>query len=260
MAMKRTKKLTMYSIMLLTVALMTISCQSEIKVFSDSPMVTQVRQIKGFERVEIVGSPTVYYQQGDTYSVKVKGPEDLVDKIVTEKEDETLIIRNKGKFGIVNINMMGNDQLEVHVTSPDLIGVQLNGSGDFISHQRIDTDNMEITLRGSGDIDISDLICDHCVIEMVGSGDLDIDRLETRTSEVSLVGSGDVELKQVNVRSTDITLRGSGDISVDFMEGCHEVQANLTGSGDVTLKGHVGKYSQQKSGAGDIDTNHLTVE
>ena len=117
MAMKRTKKLTMYSIMLLTVALMTISCKSEIKVFSDSPMVTQVRQIKGFERVEIVGSPTVYYQQGDTYSVKVKGPEDLVDKIVTEKEDETLIIRNKGKFGIVNINMMGNDQLEVHVTS-----------------------------------------------------------------------------------------------------------------------------------------------
>ena len=258
--MKRTKKLTMYSIMLLTVALMTISCKSEFKVFSDSPMVTQVRQIKGFDRVEIVGSPTVYYQQGNAYSVKVKGPEDLVDKIVTEKDGQTLVIRNKGKFGMVNISMMGNDQLEVYVTSPDLVSVQLNGSGDFISRQRIDTDNMEITLRGSGDIDISDLICDHCVMEVVGSGDLDIDRLETRTSEVSLVGSGDVELKQVNVRSTDITLRGSGDISVDFMEGCHEVQANLTGSGDVTLKGHVGKYSQQKSGSGDIDTNHLTVE
>ena len=74
------------------------------------------------------------------------------------------------------------------------------------------------------------------------------------------MGSGDVELKQVNVRSTDITLRGSGDISVDFMEGCQEVQATLTGSGDVTLKGHVRKYAQQKSGSGDIDTNHLTVE
>jgi hypothetical protein len=38
------------------------------------------------------------------------------------------------------------------------------------------------------------------------------------------------------------------------------VQATLTGSGDVTLKGHVRKYAQQKSGSGDIDTNHLTVE
>ena len=64
MAMKRTKKLIVYSMMLLTVALVTVSCKPEIKVFSDSPMVTQVRQIKGFERVEIVGSPTVYYQIG----------------------------------------------------------------------------------------------------------------------------------------------------------------------------------------------------
>ena len=258
--MKRTKKQIVCSLVLLSVALMMMSCKPEIKVFADSPTVTQVRPIKGFEQIDIFGSPTVIYEQGNGFSVKVKGPENLVNKIITELDDHTLVIRNKGKIGMVNISLTGNDHLEVYVTSPDLTAIRLNGSGDFVSHRRIDTDNMEITLRGSGDIDISDLICDHCVMEVVGSGDLDIDRLETRTSEVSLVGSGDVELKQVNVRSTDITLRGSGDISVDFMEGCQEVQATLTGSGDVTLKGHVRKYAQQKSGSGDIDTNHLTVE
>ena len=90
-----------------------------------------------------------------------------------------------------------------------------------------------------------------CYLHIVGIDSLTTDEV-ARAIELNA--------DKVNVRSTDITLRGSGDISVDFMEGCHEVQANLTGSGDVTLKGHVGKYSQQKSGAGDIDTNHLTLE
>ena len=259
-AMKRTNKFTICSLMLLTVALMAVSCKPEIKIFDDSPTVTQVRPLKGFERIEIFGSPTVIYEQGDAFSVKVKGPENLVNRIATELDDRTLVIRNKGKIGMVNISLTGNDHLEVYVTSPDLTSIRLDGSGDFVSHRRIDTDNMEITLRGSGDIDICDLICDECVTELVGSGDLSVDRLEAKTSMVSLVGSGDVELKQANVHSTNITLRGSGDITADFQKDCHEVQANLVGSGDITLKGFVGKCSQQKSGSGDIDTSQLTVK
>ena len=253
-------KQTMCSLMLLTTALMATSCMHEIKVFSDDgPKVTQVRHIKDFEEIEIMGSPTVYYQQGNTYGVKVVGSEDQVDKIVTEKNGQTLVIRNKGKIGVFNIGM-STGALEVYVTSPDLVGIRLSGSGDFISSGRIDTDDMTITLRGSGDIDIRDLICDHCVTEVVGSGDLEISSLETRTSEVTLVGSGDVTLKQKNVQLTDISLRGSGDIAVDFNNGCREVQANLLGSGDVTLKGKVKKFTQQKTGSGDINTNQLKVE
>lgn len=258
--MKRTKKQIVCSLVLLSVALVVMSCKPEIKVFADSPTVTQVRPIKGFEQIDIFGSPTVIYEQGNGFSVKVKGPENLVNKIITELDDRTLVIRNKGKIGMVNISLTGNDHLEVYVTSPDLTAIRLNGSGDFVSHRRIDTDNMEITLRGSGDIDISDLICDHCETELVGSGDVDIDRLEAQTSMVTLVGSGDMEVKQVYVQSTYITLRGSGDIAVDFQKGCQEVQTHLVGSGDVTLKGRVGKCAQQKSGSGDIDTSQLIVE
>lgn len=265
--MKRTKKLTMCSLMLLTFSLMVVSCigchtgfQHDFSVFDEGPSVTQVRPLKGFEMIDIFGSPTVIYKQGDTFSVEVKGPEDMVNKIITELDGRTLVIRNKGKIGMVNFSLTGNEHVEVHVTSPDLTGIRLDGSGDFVSYQRIDTDNMQITLRGSGDIDISDLICDNCVTELVGSGDLSVGRLDAKTSMVSLVGSGDVELKQANVHATDITLRGSGDVSVDFQEGCHTVQAYLVGSGDVTLKGRVKKCSQQKSGSGDIDTSQLTVE
>ena len=50
--------------------------------------------------------------------------------------------------------------MEVYVTSPDLIGVTLKGSGEFISSEKVDSDNLEITLAGSGDILFTEIICD----------------------------------------------------------------------------------------------------
>ena len=254
------------STLLLAVALTVVSCSGchshfsrEFNVFDEGPRVTQIRSLKGFEEIQVLGSPTVYYEQGDTFGVRIEGPENLVNDIVTEVSGKALVIRNKGKIGMLNISINDWDDLAVHVTSPDLVSVMLSGSGDFMAHKQIDTDNMQITLRGSGDIDIENLICDHCVTELVGSGDVSIASLDAMTSEVTLVGSGDMSLKQKNVRQTDISLRGSGDISVEFKEGCHEVNARLLGSGDVSLKGQVKKFSQQKTGSGDIDTDGLSV-
>ena len=254
-------QMMMGSLMLLAVALVTVSCVNSPKVFeNDSPKVTQIRPLKGFERIEIFGSPTVFYTQADSFSVHVAGPEDLVDEIITKVDGKTLSIRNKGKIGIVNIGFSGQRQLEVHVTSPDLISVQLNGSGDFISNKKVDTDEMSIVLRGSGDVDFKNIICDHCKTELVGSGDVDVDRLEALTSDIMLIGSGDVEVKQYNVGETAIELKGSGDISVNFMEGCQKASCRLVGSGDIKLKGTIGQFSKQKSGSGDIDTDKLTIE
>ena len=141
-----------------------------------------------------------------------------------------------------------------------MIAISLNGSGDFISQQRIATDNMDINLRGSGDIDIADLICDRCDINLIGSGDIDLKRLEAQRASASLIGSGDIDLKLNNVLNTLLALKGSGDISADFEKGCKKVECELRGSGDISLKGNVEHFSKQKSGSGDIEYHKLTIE
>ena len=256
--MKRVKRLSMLSLLLLAASLLTVSCKRDVSVLVDSAT-TVSRNLTGFEKIEITGSPTVYYTQSDSFSVKVTGPERLVSDIVTEVHDKTLFVRNKGKFGVFNVQFGQGVDFSVRVTSPDLIGIQLVGSGDFISKKRIDTDYMRVQLRGSGDIQISDLLCDHCITELTGSGDVTIDRLETEVSEVALVGSGDVDLKQWNVGQTDLSLKGSGEISVDFVEGCKRVDVKLQGSGDIDLKGKVDRFNAKKTGSGDIDTKRLIV-
>lgn len=221
--------------------------------------ISELRQLMGFEEIEINGSPTVYYTQADSFSVKVTGPEDYVKNILTETSGKTLTIRNKGKLGVVNFQLMDEEELAVYVTSPDLIGIRLNGSGDFISNHRIDTDKMKIMLRGSGDIDVKDLLCDRCEVELIGSGDIELDHLDTTELGASLVGSGDIDLHLWNTNMSRIAVRGSGDIDATFHENCEAVECELRGSGDITLKGQVKRFSQEKSGSGDVSVGQLTV-
>ena len=238
-----------------------ISCEKKgMAVFDGGPEVTQYRRLKGFDKIEIWGSPTVYYSQADSFSVKVEGPERLVDDIITKVEGGSLSIRNRGKIGMININFGNMNDVVVYVQSPDLIGVHLNGSGDFICKNHIDTDEMSVVLRGSGDMTFNDILCDHCTTELTGSGDIDIQRLEAITSSVTLIGSGDVDVFQNNVQETDIMLRGSGDIAVRFDGNCKKVDCQLVGSGDISLRGEVERMNMHKSGSGDIDTDRLVIK
>lgn len=259
--MMKAKQQVLRSILLLTMAQTLVSCIYTSGSWDDNgPKVVQQRPLKGFHKIEVFGSPSVYYSQADSFSVCVKGPEDLVDKIVTTVEDGTLTIRNKGKIGIFNVSFGGMRDLSVSVCSPDLTSVDLNGSGDFVSLSKLDTDNMRISLRGSGDMRFESIICDHSETELVGSGDIEIKQLEALTSDIMLVGSGDIDVLQRNVNETNISLKGSGDINVRFGERCKKVICQLKGSGDICLEGKVEQMNKHKSGSGDIDTDQLVIE
>ena len=250
----KAKHSLMSSLLVLMAAQMVVSCAYRQNLLEpDSERITETRSLKGFERIDIYGSPTVCYTQADTFSLRLEGPKNIVDEILTSVKDNTLTIRNKGKIGILNISVGSGGDVRVYVSSPDLIGVQLYGSGDFKSEGHVDTDNMRIALRGSGDIDFSDIICDNCTSELVGSGDLRIQRLTAITSTISVVGSGDLSVSQWDVRDTDINLKGSGDVIVNFKEGCRNATCNLVGSGDIKLKGHLDSVEKHKVGSGDIE-------
>lgn len=255
--MKR-KQFAIVGMMLLMGSATLVSCHNTAVISKD--YVTEDRLIKGFEEVEVVGSPNVYYTQADSFSVRVKGPDNFVDNILTEKNGKTLTVRNKGKWGVVNISFSDEDELAVYVTSPDLVAVRVNGSGDFVSTDLIDTDNMNITLRGSGDINIDKLLCDRCDVELIGSGDIDLPEVEAKETSAALVGSGDIKMGLSKVADTRLSLKGSGDIKVDFSEGCRSVDCTVNGSGDIGLSGKIGHFRGEKHGSGDIDIANLTIE
>lgn len=224
-------KKSILAIAMLTTFLMS-ACMSETTVRNSGKTVTKNVETSNFERIKVYGSMDVYYTQDAQTSVKVKASEETMKRLEVKTESNTLVIRTKsdgfkffsGSFGPV----------EVYVTSPDIIGVSILGSGDFVAEKPIDTDNMEIDISGSGDVEMKSLICDGL--------------------SVSIAGSGDVDLKQLTVGKVDFSVAGSGDISVGNAK-IDYAESSIAGSGCVTIKGHVNKHSESIAGSGDVSIN-----
>lgn len=241
-------------------AMATLAACTNLKVdfHSDDPKVADRRALTGFERIELLGAIDVKYEQADSFSVVVEAPADVFELVQTRVDGNRLVVNMKGKDKLLNLGAVNGKDVTVYVTSPDLIGVEVRGSGDFDCKQHLDTDNLEIALKGSGDIDFKDVICDRIRVSLVGSGDVEVDRVQAQQSDVELVGSGDIKMNQRQVSQTRIELKGSGDISMR-LDQCGTVDSRLLGSGDITLSGDVDDYRGFTRGSGDMNVKGLAV-
>lgn len=234
------------------------SCRFDISSFEkrDKVPTTQIRKVKPFERIEVNNSIYVHYEQGNEIGVKVSGDKDEIENVLTESDGETLKIELKNKSFVFGIKM--NHQIDVYVTSPDILSVNMYGSGDFEAAKQIDTDNLYVTLNGSGDMTFNDIICDKFKGELLGSGDMNFKKIVSRNTDFNVTGSGDMKAKTFDVTKTTISLVGSGDIDIYFNK-CGSVSSNLTGSGDITLRGDAVHVEQGKAGSGDYHTSDLHI-
>ena len=224
----------------MTLGMLTSCACSGLKVHysKTDPHGVHERDLKGFERVELLGSLDVKYAQADSFSVRVDAPVKVLNDVETYVTGNKLVVKMKGEGNIINLGVSDADDVTVFVTSPDFLGIELKGSGDFESNGLVDTDNLDITLSGSGDIKFDDIICDRVNVSLVGSGDVDVKHVKTQWAGVQLVGSGDVKMR----------LDDSG-----------AVDANVIGSGDITLSGNVKDYKYNVRGSGDMNTSGLTI-
>ncbi len=250
----------MKKVLLAMVAMLVlVACTNFSVTKSSSESTTEERSTQAFERIVQHGSMDVKYRQGDQHSVVVKTRKSDAAKVITRIKDNTLVISMEGTNKLINFGWTDGDDVIVYVTSPDLIGVEVNGSGDFECEHHLDTDTLDITLKGSGDIDFSDIICDHINVSVVGSGDVKVDKVKTQLSKLSLVGSGEVKINQEQVKQTNVELKGSGDVKV-HCQNCGILNSRLMGSGDIVLSGDVQAHSSNQQGSGDINVERLTIQ
>ena len=195
--------------------------------------------MSGFERINLTGSLDVKYMQADSSSVTVSGPVEAIKDVETRVEGNVLKIRMKGDSNWFNFGVKDTEGITVYVTSPDFLGISLQGSGDFECQGLLDTDNLDVELQGSGDVTFNDIICDKV--------------------NVSVLGSGDVRLKHVKALQSTNEVVGSGDIKIHY-DNSGAVESTIVGSGDITLSGGVKSSKYEVRGSGDMHTNDLLVK
>ncbi|HWD86532.1 MAG TPA: head GIN domain-containing protein [Mucilaginibacter sp.] len=208
---------------------------------------TEDRHLSGFNALDVGGPFDVRLTQGQTESVKVEAPEDLMSHITTEVVDGTLKVYNKHNDMFHWGDIFHHRKVLVYVVIKDVNSIVVSGSGDVTFRDGLHADKMNLHVSGSGDVD-GELEVKNLETGISGSGDVKLTG-HAETSAVRVSGSGDYSARGLITSNTDVHVSGSGDAKI---YASNKVDASVSGSGDISYSGHPKNVYKSKSGSGDI--------
>ncbi len=202
-------------------------------------------EIKTYDAVHVAGFFDVFLVAGDEGKVQVEGESNLLDYVITEIRGNVLEIKTeKG----INLQPSNNNMITITVPFKDLDEVNLSGSGDVVSRDRIVATSFSTALAGSGDV-VLDVEAKTIKASLSGSGDL-ILKGKTEEVELTLSGSGDIHASELKATNAEASLAGSGDISLNCDGGM--LKARVAGSGDIEYSGKPSREDSKVVGSGSI--------
>lgn len=207
----------------------------------------QTRKVDLFTEISLRIGATVHLEQGAKQNVEVVAKQSTLEEIITEVKDGKLIIRfpNKNYFW----NNFRPGDITIYITTPEINGLGISGSGDIIAEDEIKTKIMDMAVSGSGNIKLSELSAEQVKSVISGSGNI-ILAGKTAAQDLSVNISGSGNFKGLDYSADDVTIKvsGSGNVGVEAKQNLY---VRLAGSGNVTYRGKP-MIDQSIAGSGSV--------
>lgn len=242
-------------VMMALVAVMMTSCMS-VNIGNSAkddtptqvPEANKVTAMQPFDEVSIAGGFNVFYEQGDSHSVRIEAPETAINEMTVYVKGDELRIRQS-----VKKNTFSFSKVKIFVTSPDIKSIELAGSGMFAAKNRINVSgDLDAEVAGSGSILLVDVACKEVEMSIAGSGNIEIGRITPQNASAKIAGSGNIILEEMTCAEFDIEIAGSGDVNCANITA-DDVHTEIAGSGDVNLTGMVKNHTKSVAGSGKVN-------
>ncbi len=188
-----------------------------------------------FSGIEIVYKADVVIEQGDDDGIRVEADDNVIDHIIVDVVDDTLVIDVEDGYESAFCDVIVN----VHIYNPDFEKMAVTGSGSIISESELTLQNLVGEITGSGSI------------ELEGSVD---------TLEATITGSGDIKVSNLIAQTAAADISGAGDIVLHVEEF---LNAAISGVGNIHYSGNPGEVVKSITGIGEIaavDDNGEIIE
>lgn len=207
---------------------------------------TETRTVEAWTDVELSIGANLHITQdpnASEHTVRITTSANVHEFLKTEVNGNTLEIFTKRC-------MRKLDQVDIYLTVRDIDLVHVSGSGTVTTSRAIETDQFELKISGSADVDIEANVST-LTTRISGSGSVAVaGTAPTHNAKIS--GSGDIKCYGLTTSSTDINISGSGTARV-FAE--ERLEVKISGSGDVYYRG-LPSVNTNISGSGDIHSDN----
>jgi hypothetical protein len=208
-------------------------------------VVTEERQVSGFEGVALSGAGQVIISQGDEESLMIETDDNLMRYIESEVRNGTLelgfarntipvpsrsIIYRVGVIDLTGLDSSGAGSFEIDGLEADRLGVTLSGAGD-IGIDSLSATDLDVTISGAGNVDLAGQV-ERQEIELKGFGNYNARDLESGAASVRISGAGNAVVWAQD--TLDVEISGAGNVEY---YGSPTVTQDVSGAGRVTSRG-----------------------
>jgi len=212
------------------------------KIVGNSTVTTKTVTTSDYDVINVAGSMDVKLEKGTEGTIVVSTDENLHNYLIIESENGTLTIKIKNQ-----VTLKTKKGIKITVPFKDISKLSLSGSGDVLSKDVINSNSFEVSLSGSGDINL-DLDANNIDAKLTGSGDLELSG-KTQYFEIKVSGSGNFKGSSLSSQNTQVYISGSGDAKVNATKS---LKARVNGSGDIRYSGNPEISDTKVMGSGSI--------
>jgi len=210
-----------------TLVVFSVSCR---KITGEGPTITENRAINNFTSVASSISADIFYKQESQFKVEISAQQNILDVIETRVVNNELVIKFKN-----DVRVRRHENIIVHVSSPVTNGLRLSGSGNIVAADSINAGNIDLTLSGSGSINMHKLTANSVEANISGSGNIVISNGAVNTEKLKISGSGNMDMTDVTSASVNTATSGSGEMRVNATQN---LDVSISGSGSVFYTGN----------------------
>jgi hypothetical protein len=207
-------------------------------------VVTETREVSGFDAVEVSYPAQVLIKQGGAESIKIEAEDNLLPNLKTEVTGDTLEIsyrRENGKH--VNPTKVPT----ITIVVKDLSDVEFTSAGELIV-ESLKTDSLDISLSGAGNVDLNEIEAETVSMSLSGAGSATASGT-TDGLDVTISGFGDFNGKELHAKDARVGISGAGSATVWADE---DLTAEVSGAGSVSYYGSP-SVNRQISGVGGVN-------
>jgi hypothetical protein len=212
----------------------------------NQPDSKETRNLSGFTKVGFGVSGNLYISIGPEFKVVLEGEKRILDNVITEVSGGKLVIKNEN-WRMNNWRM--NEKVTVYITMPELTSLGVSGSGKAEIKDAVKTDDLHLSVSGSGKLYASDISVSSLDCGISGSGDITLGSSgNCSKANISISGSGNYIGDSFKIGTAEIHISGSGNCTCNVTES---LRASVSGSGNVTYEGNP-KVDAHVSGSGKV--------
>ena len=194
-------------------------------IMGNGEMESSEKTVSSFEKIHSGGSADIKYLISPEYKVNITADSNLIDFVTAEVKNKTLYLGLKsGSYSFT--------KLQINVYCPDLIGIDISGSGMFSADETIVAPEFDVEISGSGKV-TGTFECDKLSADISGSGKITV----SGTGEdlnITITGSGKFTGDNFIVNDAVVKISGSGKANI---HATYSLKVNISGSGELNYHG-----------------------